>query len=44
MPKVNPKFIVDFMRRKCRSFDSAEERFAQDDRLFWGLVFKAFIG
>jgi len=44
MPKVNPKFIVEFMRRKCRSFDSAEERFAQDDRLFWGLVFKAFIG
>jgi hypothetical protein len=23
-------------RRKCRSFDSAEVRFAQDDCLFWG--------
>jgi hypothetical protein len=24
-------------RWKCRSFDSAEERFAQDDRLCWGV-------
>jgi len=31
---VNSKFIVGAIRRKCRSFDSAEERFAQDDRFF----------
>lgn len=28
------KFIVEGFRRKCRSFDSAEERFGQDYRTF----------
>ena len=31
-------------RRECRSFGSAEERFAQDDRLFWRLWMTAAIG
>jgi hypothetical protein len=31
---VNPKFMQEVMGRKCRSFDSAEVRSAQDDGLF----------
>jgi hypothetical protein len=31
---VSPKFVEEDRRAKCRSFDSAVERFAQDDRLF----------
>jgi hypothetical protein len=31
------------MQRKCRSFDSAEKRFAQDDRLAWRFGMKVLL-
>jgi len=34
---VNPRIIGEVIEGKCKSFDSAEVRFAEEDILIWGL-------